>query len=448
MKDQKRDPETAGDVRTTFTFDPSNLSISDLYVTQIFRNNGYESARIFANGVMQARLLLKYSYEFNTAEFPTENEDQIMETIKAAAEPYLQATDYLKIYETAHPQLDITANGWGKAFEGNEYLFDLDNASSKATLGQDIQNIKVLTETNATVNMVFDIYVTPPFGLTLNYKLIAQYSYTDDKEHMQYSNEVSINAEEFKPTKDDLELKYVASADDTFPDFSSYGYNNGILFALAYKGEKYGSARLNNITQYLGWVLDPNETNICITHCGLLNGLAGIFYYPSARNRNQLSAGEPGKTYNGTTLTMNTAYETIDDMQCTGEGFKWIQSFTEAQARVAHDKGIPVVITFKRESSPMNRRFLDYKQRSYPFKMKDNCGNTIDVWFYHYAFDEKDENGECCYTQTIRGSHEDGVQYSSCDDSPVDGNFYSKWAANQDQGRDLIKIRRAGPCLP
>ncbi|MEM9687111.1 MAG: hypothetical protein AAF934_09355, partial [Bacteroidota bacterium] len=296
MKDQKTTPEMGGDVRTTFTFNPSNLSIGELYATQLFDNGGYESARIFANGVMQARLLLKYSYEFDTTEFPTETEDQIIATIKPAAEAYLQDPNNLRIYEAAHSEADITAKGWQKAFTGNEYLFDLDNASSinPPATGQNAEVTTMEGKTTQEVSLVFDIYVTPPPCIKLNYSLIARYSYTDtDGIHSSDSSAVSLHTEVFDLTKDDLELKYIASGDDTFSVYQAG--DNCILFALAYKGEKYGPAQLNNITKYLGVVLDPAQTNICITHTNAYRGLAGIFYYPSTNpNVNQLSAGDVG----------------------------------------------------------------------------------------------------------------------------------------------------------
>lgn len=446
-----------GEARDGFTFNPENLEIQDLYVTAVQGDSGYESARIFSNGVMTCKLILTYNYRYETDDFPDMSDDEIKNTIKAQTEPYLQNKNNLEIFERAYAWVDITdiGAGWTKSFSDNgNYLHDLDNASylPNPANQRDIPEFSGIQKDNVypigatTANFTMAIYVSPPRRKQVTYTLGARHSYTDGNGNLQTQvteKLVSLKSEIFSLNKDDLEFKQVNATSNSLTIIDEvhtlYDHPTSILFSLSYKGDKYGAARLNRISRYVGVVLHPTNTNVCLIHA-YHHTLTGIFYYPSAHAGNQLFAGEEGTEYKNAKL-LNTDLDNYNDIICQGSYWGAIQEFSIETVKAAHELGIPVVVIHRTgEPKPLSNSSLERLEDPQYFIMRDNCGNEISVRFH--GLNDTDETGEYINNRTIRGtSNGESTSY-------YNGDYpFSKMSSRYDDGYDLLKIRRAGPLL-
>ncbi|MEM9685936.1 MAG: hypothetical protein AAF934_03335, partial [Bacteroidota bacterium] len=122
--------------------------------------------------------------------------------------------------------------------------------------------------------------------------------------------------------------------------------------------------------------------------------------------------------------------------------------FTEAQVARAHQKGIPVVVSYKKNLSISSSLDIGTGNIALYFKMQDTCGNAIEVRFYNV--NDRDENLEYFYNKTTHYSEAtDDDEKRSDQFSEYDSESkFSKWSSVEDDGTALLKIRRAGPCLP
>ncbi|MEM7038923.1 MAG: hypothetical protein AAF570_18220, partial [Bacteroidota bacterium] len=272
-------------------FNAENLSLKALYVTSADSRigEGYKEARIFSNKKMRTRLIVAYSYTYqSTAE---DRAETAWGNIREVTEKYLKKgldpqnpIPGLVISQMGTNYANIKSE-WTWAENDGGYLVTLDE-SSKYT-APDVMAMggnSGGTYDGRIFDFEMELYLIPPYHLSGEFKLFA-YLRENDQSKTGY---VTLKVERFAPVPADFRFIGIKSA--TSGDGEGSQMENGSLFALTYHPDKYGAVRLNGISHWYGTKFGDNSHNFNLT--ALLNfgngacvtTLAGIYNYETENN--------------------------------------------------------------------------------------------------------------------------------------------------------------------
>ena len=367
-----------------FVVNPQHLNISGVFLT----GNNYTQARIFANGVMQARLILEYDYEYTPEYFPGATQGEIEEVVIPKVNSYLQDPKNLRIYLQGDENQDITAKGWKRESESNGYLHDLDKPS-KNPQAEELSRTRAIQDElkSDRIYSEYAFYITPPENDSYLYDMLVKLVH---KTSPNNPIAVTLETQKFDVSKEDLEVKTIS--EQTYP----FGRNNMTLRALTYKTSRFGPATLNHIDEddYLGMVLDSNK-NVCFLNLSYYKDLynftfSGILFYPETDSSNgyPLRVAERNKYYPKNDLrffninkdesyTLSSTIITLDD-----EPWERSEEFRREEIEMAHQLGIPMVTgenSFQLKSDYSDDPVTIPLQLKRALKVHDNCGNAIMV---------------------------------------------------------------------